>query len=197
MTGLAKHLGITKVRIGQLCKEKRLRPDFKINGRNLWKPPTAESLKKAFQVPGAKGSPKEFYPQKERRKKNQFTVTQDQENFNVTETVPVNNSDKENLDTKKQKPLIQTNQQESQKEKEINMAENPKRNVETMQEIKVFEERKFRWQCPGCCHKNTPNVLETNGSIKKELQCWACNLIIKFDEETKAWYKDRYSEHQS
>jgi hypothetical protein len=185
MAGLAKHLGITKVRVHTLCKEKRLKPDYEINGRYLWKPSSADKIKEAFKSPGVKGKPKVLDLQKKHKDVSQRENPEDSVSVSIESAVvlktekavaPVNNSDKENLEREEQDFLMQCDKQESQGEE--------------MKEVKVYEEpKKFRWQCPGCGHTNRKDAHEDEGSVKTELKCWACNMTIKFNQGTNTWYQ--------
>jgi transcription elongation factor Elf1 len=204
MAGLAKHLGITKVRVHTLCKEKRLKPDYEINGRYLWKPSTAEKLKEAFKGPGVKGKPKVL-----ELKKNRNTIAKNNHNPQampaessenvipdpvepavVPETekgvAPVTISDIETDDRKPQegKKIIMMNVQNSNNHMIVSTY--PERKNEEMQ-IQIVEERKYRWQCPNCSHKNSPDAYKKDKSLTTEMTCWACGLTIKFNEEQKSW----------
>jgi hypothetical protein len=199
MTALAKHLGITKVRIHTLCKEKRLKPDYEINGRYLWKFSSADKLKEAFKSPGFKGKPKVLDLQKKhkyvsQRKNPEDSVSVSIESAAVPETekvvAPLNNSDKESLDKEEQDLLTEGDKQESQGEKEINKEINMEKNVEAMKQVKVLEEpKRFYWQCFSCVNQNKQSAMENDGSQKTTLRCYFCGAVIKFSQEAKVWYQ--------
>lgn len=172
VTTLAKELGISRVRVYQFIKEGRLKADFKINGKSSWKRSTVESFKKALQNLGTKGRPK-LLSQKEGRKKNQTAINQEQEDSNVTETELMNKVDSNAAS-------LTEEEIQGEGERESNMT----------QKVKVYEEpKKFRWQCLGCGHVNKRDAQKDDGSVKKELKCWACNSTVKFSQERNVWYQ--------